>query len=85
MYLTDYSNYYDLESYLLNTVADNFRTRYYLTAEELFCIIIWKANRAKSIIARKFEGEASLEEAVKKLSSCIYEASSNNEKIAILM
>lgn len=83
--MTDYSRYYDLESYLFETVADNFHNRHYLTAEEFFCIIIWKANRAKSKIAKKFEGETSLDEAIKKLSSSIYQAPSNKVKLAILM
>lgn len=83
--MTDYSKYYDLESYLFDEVASKFHDRHYLTAEEFFCIIIWKANRAKSKIAKKFEGEVNLDEAIKKLSYSIYQAPSKKEKLAILM
>jgi len=81
----NYSKYYDLESYLFNEVSSNFSKRGYLTAEEFFCIIIWKANRAKSKIAKKFENGASLDEAIKKLTSSIYQSATNKDKLAVLM
>ena len=85
MQITDYLKYYDIESYLFNEVASNFEKRGFLTQEEFFCIIIWKANRAKSKIARKFDKEASMELAIKKLTSSIYNTDTNKGKLAILI
>ena len=83
--MIDYSKYFNLESYLFNEVANNFQNRGYLITEEFFCIIIWKANRAKSKIARKFDNEASLDIAIKKLTSSIYKSTTNKSKLAILI
>jgi len=49
----DYRQYYDLEPYLFNTVRPRFAEQGYLDAFDFFCIVIWKANRAKSKIAKK--------------------------------
>jgi hypothetical protein len=49
----DYLQFYELESYLFRTVRKRFETQKYLSAFDFFCIIIWKANRAKSKIATK--------------------------------
>jgi hypothetical protein len=51
----DYKKYYYLEEYLFNEVNSSFRKRGFLNAEEFFCIIIWKANRAKSKIAKRIK------------------------------
>ncbi|MCA9380915.1 hypothetical protein KC678_01485 [Candidatus Dojkabacteria bacterium] len=81
----DYSKYYSLETYLFNEVAINFHNKGYLTGEEFFCIIIWKSNRAKSKIAKKFENETNLNLGIKKLTSTIYETVNNKDKLAVLM
>jgi hypothetical protein len=44
---------YDLERYLFGTVGHYFRCYGNLTAYDLFAIVIWKANRAKSIVAKQ--------------------------------
>jgi hypothetical protein len=49
----DYLKLYDLERYLFDDVTTAFRINRKLSAFEFFCIIIWKANRAKSKIALK--------------------------------
>jgi len=46
--ITDYIKYYDLENYVLTDVRDKFYRDRYLTAFDFFCIVIWKANRAKT-------------------------------------
>ncbi len=51
----DFRDYYNLESYLFDTVRPRFRKQGYLDAFDFFCIVIWKANRAKSKIARKLQ------------------------------
>ncbi|MEW6026530.1 MAG: hypothetical protein AB1599_04475 [Planctomycetota bacterium] len=51
--MEDFTKYYDLESYLFKTVKNDFKERGFLTAFDFFCIVIWKANRAKTKIAEK--------------------------------
>ena len=48
----DYAKYAELENYLFGEVARNFHKRGYLTLEEFFCIVIWKANRSKTKIKK---------------------------------
>src|SRR5262245_38348898 len=52
-YSIDFRAYYDLESYLFGTVSQRFADTKTLSAFDFFCIVIWKANRAKSRIARR--------------------------------
>ena len=47
-----YLKYYDLENYIFTTVQDNFQKEGSICAEDFFSIVIWKANRAKSNIAK---------------------------------
>ncbi len=54
----NYLNYYNLEDYLSTEVTTSVRDRGYLTPEEFFSIVIWKANRAKSRIKRKLLAQA---------------------------
>lgn len=49
---TEYLKYYDLENYILTDVRANFKANGHLNSFDFFCIIIWKANRAKSKIAK---------------------------------
>jgi hypothetical protein len=60
----DFRQFYDLENYLFEVVGPRFRACGRLDAFDLFSIIIWKANRAKSRIARKLleSGAGSLDE-----------------------
>lgn len=66
----DYGRLYDLESYLEGTVRPRFQEQGYLTAFDFLCIVIWKANRAKSRVARRLlaRGHAGLEAAVAALT-----------------
>ncbi len=67
----DYRAYFDLETYLFGTVTQRFRDWGYLAARDFFCIVIWKANRAKSKVARTLlkRGKADLETAVYRLTT----------------
>lgn len=67
----DYRQYYDLESYLLDTVRPRFAQQGYLSAFDFFCIVIWKANRAKSKLAKRLlaRGYNKLDDAVYALTS----------------
>lgn len=59
----DWFRLYDLEGYLFGTVHERFRVVGELGAFDFFCIVIWKANRAKSKIAKRLlaDGHADLE------------------------
>jgi len=60
---------YDLESYLFDDVSVRYQRGDDISAFDFFCIIIWKANRAKSKIAKKLmeHGKANLETSVQML------------------
>jgi|SRR2546423_1192842 len=88
--MTDYSKYYDLETYIFEDVHRRFHAEHSLGAFDLFSIVIWKANRAKSKIALKLlaqdpEGRRDLEAIARTLTASLYEASSHKERLRILM
>lgn len=83
-----YHKYYDLETYLFETVGERFHRDGSLSAFDFFCIVIWKANRAKSNIARRLlrhEGVADLEEAARKLTGAIATQPSPEARLNVLM
>lgn len=66
-----YLELYDLETYLFDTVRPRFHEQRFLDAFDFFCIVVWKANRAKSRIARRLRDRSQcrdLEGAVKELT-----------------
>jgi len=81
----DFSKYYDLEKYIFGEVRDNFLKKGYLTAQEFFCIIIWKANRAKTKIRKKLSASGSVAGTVKKITEQIFEANNANDKLDVLL
>src|SRR5712692_2945116 len=86
----DYLKYYHLERYLFEDVHQRFHSDNYLNAFDFFSIIIWKANRAKSKIARKLlckdpEGRKDLDEIVRTLTEVLYEASDHKERMRLLI
>ena len=82
----NYLKYYYSEDYLFGEVKNNFQKRGYLTPEEFFCIVIWKANRAKSKIKFKIlRSGVNLEQSVRKLTNEIFRESNNIEKLRILL
>ena len=66
-----------------------FEQNEFLPAFDFFCIVIWKANRAKSSIAEKLCNKTSqfdhLDQAVKSLTQQIAKASSKQEKMKVLV
>ena len=66
----DYLQFYDLEAYLLDVVGPRFHAQGHLDAFDFFCIVIWKANRSKSLIARRLlaTGAGDLDAAVRRLT-----------------
>lgn len=72
----DFRRYYDLESHLFTAVGPKFRGLGRLDAFDFFCIVIWKANRSKSKVAKRLlsHNGAGLQAAVEELTSGIARA-----------
>lgn len=82
----DYLGYYDLESYLFETVRKRFHSTGKIDAFDLFSIIIWKAERAKSRLAhRVIEMAGDLEAAAERFTSELSEANSPQERLMVAM
>ncbi|MBU6299529.1 MAG: hypothetical protein KGJ79_00825 [Alphaproteobacteria bacterium] len=83
----DYRKFYHLESYLFGEVTRRFSEMGKLTAFDFFCIIIWKANRAKSKIARRLleKGYDNLEPAVAALTQEIAVAKNPKARLKVLI
>lgn len=86
MDVLSYGQYYDLESYLFKTVRDRFREQGFLDAFDFFCIVIWKANRSKSKIARSLmkKGFDRLDTAVEALTSGLAKQNSDEGRFRLL-
>jgi hypothetical protein len=86
----DFVAYYNLEQYLFECVRPRFDQDHSLGAFDFFSIIIWKANRAKSKIAKrlwecKTPDENDLEMIVRRLTSTLYETSDNYKRLRLLL
>jgi hypothetical protein len=83
----DFRKFYDLERYVFEEVGPRFRTNGRLDAFDFFCIVIWKANRAKSRIARRLldAGAGSLEEVARKLTEGLADLEEPKERLPYLM
>ena len=82
----DFRKYYALESYLFDTVTSRFKTQGYLDAFDFFCIVIWKAQRAKSRIAKKLQAfENDLDRAAFILTRTIAQQPNAKERLRTLM
>jgi len=84
---TDFKLFYNLDNYLYEVVTKKFKKDGYLSAVDFFCIVIWKANRSKTKIARKLvkRGHSDLDEAIKELTSKIANQKDNKEKLRVLV
>jgi hypothetical protein len=86
----DYLKYYDLERYLFEDVSKRFQKEGSLSAFDFFSIVIWKANRAKSHIARKLlskqsRGKRDLESVCRELTTALHKAPNPKERLRLLM
>lgn len=84
----DYLRYYWLETYLETEVRSAFHTNHYLTAEQFFAIIIWKRNASKTLIKRSLlnaKSVSELDSVVKSVTKKIYDASTKEGKLAVLL
>ena len=77
---------YNLENYILTDVRDSFFRDGHLTAFDFFCIVIWKANRAKTKIAQRLlKRNSDIEKSVHDLTSKIFLATDDKQKLKVLM
>ena len=86
----DYLKLYDLERYLFEDVRGAFQANGKLSAFDFFCIIIWKANRVKSITAKRLLAQTehktdNLNSIVEALTSSIFVAKDDEERMRILI
>jgi hypothetical protein len=82
----DFHQFYDLESYLFDAVHSHFEKHGELSAFDFFCIIIWKANRAKSKIAKRLKREyGDLDTAVCELTRGLAQQSTPKERLQYLV
>lgn len=79
--------FYTLESYLFSTVHRRFTEQGYLGAFDFFCIVIWKANRAKTKVAKRLlDGTTkTLEEVVADLTKAIAAQKTPRDRMCLLM
>jgi len=80
----DYLKYYLLEDYISGEVRNNFNKRGYLLPDEFFCIVIWKANRAKTRIKNRLLKNGNLQKAVKDLTGAFYSTKKIEDKLKVL-
>jgi hypothetical protein len=82
----DYLKYYDLEAYLFEDVRQRFHNEGKLDAFDLFSIIIWKADRAKSKLAKRLAKKAgSLDAAAVQFTSALFSAQSAEARLLLTM
>lgn len=86
--MEDYSKYFDLNVYLFDEVSKKYQDKGYIDAFDFFCIIIWKANRAKTNIFKKIKNIANsndLNKICKEITLNLYNIKSNEEKLRHLI
>ena len=84
---TDYRKLYDLENYLFEEVSRRFSELGYLNTFDFFCIVIWKANRSKSKIAKRLlsKGYPDLDSAVFALTKSLANAADDRARLKALI
>jgi hypothetical protein len=85
--VTDYRKYYDLERYLFDEVTVRFQKEKSLTACDFFCILMWKANRAKSKVAGRLlsRGFDDVDRAVSALMNAVAAAQDDKARLRVLI
>jgi hypothetical protein len=79
---------YDLERYLFEVVNRRFHDNGKTSAFDFYCVLIWKANRAKKLNARKVLREGmykTLDEGVEAITSTIFCADSAKARLDLLL
>jgi hypothetical protein len=84
--MRDYQVYYDIENYVRKEVHNKFHQQGYIEAFDFFYIIIWKANRAKSRIAKRlFKRCNDLDSICKEITQRVNKATSSKERLRIFI
>jgi len=81
----DYKKFYNLEEYLFQVVGPRFRKDGTLSVDDFFCIVIWKANRAKTNIKKKLSRTTTLSESIKELTNDVIQSKSLEEKLETMI
>lgn len=81
----NYIKYYNLDKYIFEEVGPKFRKTGIITTEDFFCIVIWKANRAKTNIKNKLSKNGTLDNSIKNISNDIYRANTSKDKLEIMI
>jgi hypothetical protein len=82
--IDDFLRYYDLETYLFVDVANKFKEHGKLDAFDLFSIIIWKAERAKSKLAKRLVTKCgNLELAAEQFTTALFRPNSPLQRLII--
>ncbi len=84
----DYSKFYDLNEYLFKVVIKKFKEQHYIDAFDFFCIIIWKANRAKTKIYKKIKNIAKSNDIngiCKEITLYLYKTDNKKERLRYLI
>ena len=81
-----YLKYYDLEKYLFEDVHQKFHQHGFIAAFDFFCILEWKASRAKTYHVPRLEKiDNDLDIACEILTKSIYEIKGRKEKMRFLI
>ncbi len=82
----NFEKYYDLETYLINEVGENFRSKGELTPFDFYLILTWKANRSKNTTKKRLETlGGSFSAAVSKIASALTANCEPKDKLQTLM
>jgi hypothetical protein len=82
----DYLRYYNLDAYVFEDVSRRFHSEGKLDAFDLFSIIIWKANRSKSKLAKRLAQKAgTLEAATTQFTIALFKAESAEARLLLAM
>lgn len=83
----DYRELYDLERYLLDKVTARWHRSGQLSPFDFWCILIWKANRAKNKTKARLQelAEGSFSGAVRKLANDLRAAQGPESRLSVLM
>ena len=83
----DYLKIYSLEDYLFNEVSPKYQSSRRLSTFDFFCIVIWKANRSKSKVAKRLlaQGYPDLDSAVVDLSAQVARAPDDKGRLKVLI
>lgn len=83
----DFRKFADLEAYLFSEVQERFTTDGSITPFDFYCILVWKANRAKSKTKKRLvtRAKGNFSTAVARISAGLRKAKSPQARLQLLM